>query len=55
VQVQFGVADCASKNKNHPMATGNAIMLAKSLFEENNNQSTLIQQAVAVAALNGLD
>jgi hypothetical protein len=36
VQVQFGVADDASENKYNSIATGNSIMLAKSLFEENN-------------------
>jgi hypothetical protein len=36
VQAQFGVADCATDNQNHAMAIVNQIMLAKSLFEENN-------------------
>jgi hypothetical protein len=41
VQVQFGVAECASEKKHNAIA-GNSIMLAKSLFEENNIQPTLI-------------
>jgi hypothetical protein len=40
VQVQFGVAECAS-DKNNAVAT-NSIMLSKSLFEENNIHPTLI-------------
>ncbi len=36
VQMQFGVAECATETKTNDMATGNSVMLAKSLFEEHN-------------------